>query len=458
MANRSALTLAWILLTTLTLATEVTGQAVQWYPKAVTDRLIHQETPMLPPPTNVVFADPDFGSKMVRVTDSTTNTAFPGTFLLTEGTGEANEWSSDTKKFYVIGHGGRVFGFAFDPLTMSASSLPGAKAGKGLSLPLRAEASFSFVDSDLIYGTTSRDPLTITSYRFSTAVSTPVIDTRTCGVQPPLGSGPSVVSDDDVTPSLDDARVSISEGGPEFGKHMFVVVYDKNLGCRWYNTQTGQIGGQWGPSGTASTAGRYLIRHAYLARSGDYVFISTNVGVWYLWDLATLNVASCAHGSGLDCSGYGVVGFNSYVNDAGVLDDMQVVKRTLSDISQVTPLVYPLPSPGQWGQDPHFTWNNVDRNDTHPVCGTTYSYDGDMDINQPFAGEVFCIETDGLASTVWRFAHNRATYISPFFNTQPLGSVSQDGKFLIFTSDWDAQLGMGTDGLPRSDVFIVKLD
>jgi hypothetical protein len=94
----------------------------------------------------------------------------------------------------------------------------------------------------------------------------------------------------------------------------------------------------------------------------------------------------------------------------------------------------------------------------HPVCGTTYSYDGDMDINQPFAGEIFCIETDGLASTVWRFAHNRATYISPFFNTQPLGSVSPDGKFFLFTSDWDSQLGIGTDGIPRSDVFIVKLD
>jgi hypothetical protein len=105
----------------------------------------------------------------------------------------------------------------------------------------------------------------------------------------------------------------------------------------------------------------------------------------------------------------------------------------------------------------HFTWSNVDINDSTPVCGSTYS-DWVWTIKQPFAGEVFCIETDGLASTVWRFAHTRATWIAPFFHTQPLGDVSLDGRFFLFTSDWDAQLGTGTDGTPLSDVFIVKLD
>jgi hypothetical protein len=111
----------------------------------------------------------------------------------------------------------------------------------------------------------------------------------------------------------------------------------------------------------------------------------------------------------------------------------------------------------QWGQVQHFTWSNVDIHDLAPVCGSTYGYDGYTWIDQPFAGEIFCIETDGLASTVWRFAHNRAAYIPPAFNTQPLGSVSRDGHFFLFTSNWDAQLGTGVDGDPLSDVFIVKL-
>lgn len=104
----------------------------------------------------------------------------------------------------------------------------------------------------------------------------------------------------------------------------------------------------------------------------------------------------------------------------------------------------------------HFSWSNVDQNDSVPVCGSDYGYDDDID--EPFAEEIFCIETDGGASTVWRFAHNRALYISPFFQTQPLGSVSRDGRFYLFGSDWDAQLGLAPDGTPRSDIFIVKLE
>ena len=438
---------------TVILATVATAQGRQPYPNAVTDQLVRPETPMPVPDRNVVFTDPDFGSMMVRATDASTNFKGPGTFLRTEGSGHASEWSADTKKFYVEGRGGQDLVFAFDPLKMAVSSLPQASSSQSFLLPLRPGPSFSLVDPDLIYGTAEPDTLTIVSYRFSSGVSAPVLDTRTCGVQPALGSGPGVVSDDDVSLSEGDNRISISEGGPQFGKHMFVIVYDKTLGCRWYNTQTGLIGGQWGPSGTATVGNNFLIRHARLTRSGNYVRITTNSLAWYIWDLATLNVVSCP----LDCGGYGSIGYNSYVSAPGKLDDMNFVKRPLSDPSQIAPLVYPLPSTG-WEQEAHFSWNNVDVNDSTPVCASTYNYEGDSTIDQPFAGEILCIETDGLASTVWRFAHDRATYVKPYFHTQPLGTISPDGRFFLFTSNWDDQLGIGTDGTPRSDVFIVKLD
>jgi hypothetical protein len=159
------------------------------------------------------------------------------------------------------------------------------------------------VNPDLIYGTSEPNALIITSYRFSTGTSVPIMDTTRCAMQPPLLPGPAVVSDGDVSLSLDDTRISISDGGPQFVKHMFVVVYDKRLGCRWYNTQTGQIGGKWGATGTATIATPYLIRHAYLARSGKYVVIGTNWAGWFVWDLATLNVSHCV--LGMDCYGYG---------------------------------------------------------------------------------------------------------------------------------------------------------
>jgi hypothetical protein len=442
-----------MLLTIFVLVERASAQGRQPYPHAITDRLVHEETPMSPPPRNVVFTDPDFGSSMVRATDSTTNFKLPGTFLRTEGSGEENEWSADTKKFYVIGKGGQNLVFAFDPANMAIASLPKARPRQGLLLPLRPGPSFSFVDPDLVYGTSDPDTLTIRSYRFSTGATTPVIDTRTCGVQPPLGSGPSVVSDDDVSLSLNDNRVSISEGGAQFGEHMFVVVYDKSLGCRWYNTQTGRIGGQWGATGVATVTTPYLIRHAYLSRSGNYVVIATNGPDLNVWDLATLEVSTCH----LDeCAGYEAVGYDSLVNGPTIEGDMQTAKRPLNNLSEISQLVTPVLL--VWGQAQHFTWSNVDVDDSAPVCGSMHSYDGDAWIEQPFAGEIFCIETDGRASTVWRFAHNRATYIPPFFQTQPLGSVSRDGHFFLFTSDWDAQLGSEADGTPLSDVFIVKLN
>ncbi len=184
----------------------------------------------------------------------------------------------------------------------------------------------------------------------------------------------------------------------------------------------------------------------------------TNGPAWYVWDLSTLNVTTCKYGSGLGCEGYGVVGYNTFVNAPGLLDGMQMVIRPLSNLAQLTQLYYPLPKPSNWGWPQHFTWSNVDVNDSNPVCASTYSYEGDNEIDQPYAGEIFCVETDGLASTIWRFAHNRAVWIAPYFQTQPLGDVSMDGKFFIFTSDWDKQLGWGVDGTPLSDVFIVKLD
>jgi hypothetical protein len=455
---RQTTAIVFLALSIPSLVTRASAQGIQPYPNAVTDRAIHPETPMALPATNVVFTDPDFGEQMVRATDGTTNFKSPNTFLRTEGSGQANEWSEDTSKFYVLGTGGRVFAFAFNPATMTISSLPGAGAGQALLLPLNPGPSFSLTDPDLMYGTTAADPLTITSYRFSTGELTSVIDTTTCGVQPALGSGSQVVSDDDVTPSLNDQRLSISEGGPQFGEDMFVIVYDKTLGCRWYNTQTGAIGGQWGPSGSAPAGMSYLVRHAYLSRSGNYVRILTDGSTWYIWDVATLTISSCVEDVDTNCGGYGVTGYNTYVNGPNQLDDMQMVKRSMNNLNLVTSLFYPLPVPGYFDQEHHLTWSNVDVNDSVPACGSTYDYEGDTDIDEPFAGEIFCIETDGLASTVWRFAHNRAVWQSPYFQTQPLGSVSSNGKFLLFTSTWDATLGLGTDGTPRSDVIIVKLD
>jgi hypothetical protein len=446
-----------LILCTLMAQGSLSGQNVQPYPNAITDKLVHTKTPMTLPMVNVPFVDPDFGSQMVRVTDESSQFLHRGRYLRTEASGSANMWSSDSSKFYVIGEGGVTLAFSFDPLTMNIGSLPGATPGQALLVPLRIGGSFSFTDPDLMYGTNHANALEITSYRFSTGTLSPVIDTTKCGVQPPLIPGPQVISDDDVTPSLDDNRLSISEGGSSVGNHMFVVVYDKSLGCRWYNTQTGQIGGQWGPTGRVSTGDSFLIAHATLSRSGNYVRISAYGLGWYVWDVATLQVTHCPIHSEMRCAGYTATGYNTVIQARADQNLMNVVKRPFSDVTQVTPLVWPLEPMHSFPQGRHFTWSNVDVNDSVPVCVSTYDSIDKDDITVPYEGEIFCIETDGAASTIWRFAHNRAHWYPGHFNTQPLGSISRDGQFFLFTSSWDEQVGLEANGTPRSDVWIVRL-
>jgi hypothetical protein len=449
---------AVVVVCALSLQTSLSAQGVHAYANATTDQLVHTETRMTPPPVNVRFVDPDLGSQMIRVTDETSNFVRAGGYLRTEASGSANMFSSDGTKLYVIAEGGATLAYSFDPSTMAVGSLPGAKPGKALVVPLRTGASFSFTDPDLMYGTNGKNVLEIASYRFSTGKLTPVVDTTGCGMQPPLVPGPQVRSGDDVMPSLDDQRLSISEGGSSFGAHMFVVVYDKKLGCRWYNTQTGQIGGQWGKSGAATASDSYFIAHATLSRSGNYVRINANGMGFYVWDVATLQVQHCSIHSTMKCGGYTANGYNSIVQSRGSMSLMDVVKRPFSDVSQVEALVWPLVPEHSFPQSRHFTWENVDVNDSVPVCASTYDEIDKDDITVPYEAEIVCIETDGVASTIWRFAHNRAHWYPAYFNTQPLGSISRDGRFFMFTSSWDEQLGNESNGTPRSDVWIVKLE
>jgi hypothetical protein len=108
----------------------------------------------------------------------------------------------------------------------------------------------------------------------------------------------------------------------------------------------------------------------------------------------------------------------------------------------------------------NFAWNDGRLDTSFPVCATLYSPKGDPDVKQPYDGEVVCIETDGIASTVWRFAHHRDIWAGKqFYWTLPYGNLSLDGRWFAFTSSWDEQLGTfwGESNAPRTDVFILKL-
>jgi hypothetical protein len=433
------------------------AQGVEPYPDAITNRMFYPKTPMAPPPANTPFVDPDLGGLMVRVTNGNSNPKVPGSYFRNPPP-DLNVWSMDNSKFYVAGENSTNLAFAFNPETMTVGALPGAGAGGGFVVPLRPGPSFSFLDPDLMYGTQQKHPLTIATYRFSTGKVTPIFDTTTCNTQPPLVAGKGVSSSDNVL-SSDDNRIVISAGGNAFGSRPFAIVYDQKLGCRWYNTETGQVGGAWGPSGQVSTSDRFPINHSKISGNGQYVRIDVGISGFYVWDVTSLNVQSCTTKGEPEfhCHGYSATGYSTYINAPGIKDELNTFRRPLGDLGDLDQLINPLPQPYYWGMEKTFAWNNGRLNDNVPVCGATYSPSGDQEVKQPYDGEIFCIETDGIESTVWRFAHDRSVWDSEYYWTQPYGNMTLDGRFFAFTSGWDLQVGTDKDGDPRTDVWILKL-
>jgi hypothetical protein len=413
---------------------------------ARTDRLLQPQTQMSPPPANTVFLDPDFSSRMIRVTDSTVGSlkiSFRNT-----SQGDSNMWSSDGKKFFVVRRDGISFVFSFDPVSMNVQQLG--------TLPLAYDPSFSYVDPDLVYGIQPQTPLVISAYRISTKHVTTVLDTHACQTQPALSATAYGVLP---TVSSDDSRIAVTEGGPTIGQHMFVTIYDRSLGCRWLNTQTGQIGG-FGQTGFIANWPSFLVRTSVLSHDGRFLQITTNAAPFaqYIWAIDTLSVFQCSTVYGPHCGGYTALGNEHMVNQPGVTDEMNIYLRPLSSPAMTSQLVVPLKTPDQFGMIERWSWNNVDANDSVPVCGTTYRYNAYGAIQTVWDGEIICLETDGLGSTVWRFAHHRSIAETGNMQSMPLGNISPTGSFYLFTSNWGEQLGTEADGTtPRSDTWIAEL-
>ena len=156
------------------------------------------------------------------------------------------------------------------------------------------------------------------------------------------------------------------------------------------------------------------------------------------------------------------MGYSHLINPLGYRDSMNLGIRPLNNLALISSLIRDLPRPVVWRLDKHLSWNNVDPSDTAPVCLSTYRDDNLGGIGSPLRvdrawdNEILCVAVGDGKHEVWRFAHTFSTAKNGFWST-PRGSVSQDGHFFIFTSDWEDTLGTGRDGGYRTDTFIVEL-
>jgi hypothetical protein len=240
----------------------------------------------------------------------------------------------------------------------------------------------------------------------------------------------------------------------------------------------------------ASTAG-YPVHNARLSRDGKVVKVIPQHGhSMYLWWPGTTTVSACSiHGKSDSpeiasfCGGHTVLGYTHLINHGGPGGNTSVLLRPLSDLNRITQLI-PSDAAVPASMDSHWSWNNADPGDTTPVCGafsrSSFSLQGDgtrnpstnpvLSVRQPWDREVVCLAVSGTPK-VWRFAHHHATGAcnasakdGSCFGAIAIGNVSQDGKFFLFSSDWDWSLGEDpkAPGCPkggrcRVDTFIVEL-
>ena len=107
-----------------------------------------------------------------------------------------------------------------------------------------------------------------------------------------------------------------------------------------------------------------------------------------------------------------------------------------------------------------------------PVLSSLFRYSNGINNTTPWRAwddEIVAIQTEsaGSGARVWRFAHHRSDVSrddgidGTYFWYQPRGVISPDGRWALFTSNWDESLGAmpvpDPPGNHRTDVFLVGL-
>jgi hypothetical protein len=405
-----------------------------------TDRL-PRPLPPLPQlgPAESLITDPTFHTSIVRITDARTRPDRPGRVYHTPSSAEANSWNLDSTIFYVTGGGGEAIPFKFDPLTMRVSRFgsPTAESG-GMILPFGGEPAFSYVNKYLIYGIGGPRDNILQEYNFQSSSLTDLVDIA--AIVQTLGNG--YVGG--VSNSIDD-RFNIYLGGRAQDQSTFVVVWNRTTkSAQVLDTSAGTVNGV--PN--ADLTWGWRVHNSRIDKSGRYVVISAASGPYGLvsWDLALNKFTPIEEKPG----GHKSSGFGYMINNDGYKDGAQWLLRTLLKPASFTKLIARELLPAEWVTDSHISWNNSRQGVLAPALVSTYHPAASDAVRRAWDDEIIAVETDGQGSTVWRFAHHRSTFKS--FWDSPRGNVSQDGRFYMFTSNWETSVGRD-----RQDAFVVRL-
>jgi hypothetical protein len=446
---------------------------------AVVDRYSYMKPP-LPPmgPAGTTITDPTFYSSITRLTDGNTRPGYPNRSYRTPSGTHSLAWSAAGTKFYVVSTDGAIIPFTFDAATRTATRFqPSSTGDGGFVLRFYLEPQFSFVNDSLIYGSFSGSGATlrtIDQYDFSTGVYSTLLnlDTIQTGLAGTFVGGIS-------SSAGPNERILAFFGGTSQDKHHFVTVFDvaNPASHQVLDTLTSTLNGQPAPITL-----NFSLHHATIDRTGRYVILyptaadmagARQASQMYVWDTVTnvmTPLTGSAHPYGHDALGYGV-SVNQDCCTSTTWDAAQRQFRDLSNPTKSHDLIPTILSPKETSLADHPSWNNARSDALVPYVSGLYRYGTNTSPWRAWDDEIIAIQTDaaaGVNPTIWRFAHHRSDVrsdIDPtttYFWYEPRPNVSPDGRWVLFTSNWEKTLGTDprgdASGSFRQDVFLMELE
>jgi hypothetical protein len=408
---------------------------------APTNRDVNMQ-PTTPPalgPAGSIVKDPTYGTSLLRVTDDTTLS------FLVANEFWGNDWSLDSKYFYYQTSTSGLQFRAFDPKTLTATPVTPTK-------PLW-NGGFSRTQPGVYIGMSA---FKIVAYDFASSTESTILDLTT--IVPSL-TGYALGTQEATTGLLASAF-----GGPQQDRMQYVMTYDPK-------TKASHVLDVFG----ATLDGKAIAAMPTSTTAGVHVFEMDPSGTWisfmvatspqltvYAWNVATGAVTAVPMiNGGLNS---GTLGWGSWLHHDGNAKDS--FEFTLFDFTSPsgpgTSMISPVRTPNETGVAVSVAWSNASTAQNAPFIVESLRSPTNTNPWNAWDNEIVAVEQAPTSPRIWRFAHTFNTYTGPTasdnFYYLFIPRVSQDGRFVLFDSNWEQSLGTNAKtGQPRTDMFIAAL-
>lgn len=233
--------------------------------------------------------------------------------------------------------------------------------------------------------------------------------------------------------------------------NVYVIAWNRTTGCSYWNTGTAHVFNAGVDQGTitAGSAVTFTIHNMRGAKGGSWVKVQQGICTGtcpsslnnYLWNVGTTTVN---YSNGVNGCGHSAIGYNSWVNKCdgasapvGNVNGMFINTMLAPNTNVSLPsLTTGYPSPEQQNES-HLAWANDNSTDTAPFFvapyapangTTTYAWDNEFLIQA----------TTPVGSAITYRAFHSYSSLELAYLTE---SVSQDGKYLLWSPDFLGTLG-----------------